>query len=178
MTVSDDTRNLVRARAHFACEYCGVQETDAGDLLTIDHFHPTSRGGDDGLENLVYCCVRCNQYKRDYWPESPSDPSLWNPRQEQATTHFVALDDGVVEALTEKGNFSISLLHLNRPALVAYRQEKLRAFDEAQWIERYRQFVAVLEQLVEQQSQLIREQRSLLAEQQKLLRRLFERLDE
>lgn len=88
------------------------------------------------------------------------------------------LDDGVVEALTEKGDFSINLLHLNRPALVAYRLEKQRALDDAQWLERYRQFVTVLEQLVDQQSQVIRVQRSLLAEQQKLLRRLFERLDE
>jgi len=149
-----------------------------GGLLTIDHFHPISKGGDDDLDNLVYCCVRCNQYKRDYWPESPSDPPLWNPRQEQATEHFVILDDGKTEALTEKGHFSITMLHLNRPALVAYRLEKRKALEYTQWLERYRQLVTVLEQLIDQQAQVIREQRGLLAEQQKLLRRLFEGLDD
>jgi len=177
MTIGDDIRNQVRARARFACEYCGVHETDAGGLLTIDHFHPASKGGDDDLDNLVYCCVRCNQYKRDYWPESPSDPSLWNPRQEQAATHFIALDDGKMEALSEKGRFSNNLLHLNRPALVAYRLKKQKVLDDAQWLERYRQLATVLEQLVEQQSQVIREQRDLLAEQQELLRRLLEQLN-
>jgi len=177
MTQRDDIRDQVRARAQFACEYCGVQETDAGGLLTIDHFHPIGKGGNNDLSNLVYCCVRCNQYKRDYWPESPSDPLPWNPRQERASTHFVELDDGRLEALTGKGAFSISLLHLNRPTLVAYRLGKRRSLEEAQWLERYRQLATVLEQLVEQQAQLIREQRGLLAEQRELLRRLFERLD-
>ncbi len=34
-------RELVRQRAHFACEFCGVTETDVGGELTIDHFQPT-----------------------------------------------------------------------------------------------------------------------------------------
>lgn len=56
MTKRDEIRETVRVRAQFACEYCGVRETDSGDLLTIDHFQPVGKGGDDSLENLVYCC--------------------------------------------------------------------------------------------------------------------------
>lgn len=177
MTIRDAIREVVRTRAQFACEYCGVRETDSGDLLTIDHFQPVRKGGDDSLGNLVYCCMRCNQYKGDYWPGSPSAPMLWNPRQESAVAHFVELDDGTLEALTPTGAFAISLLHINRPALVAYRQRRRQALEDAHWLERYRLLAAVLDQLVEQQAELIREQRALLTEQRTLLRRLSERLE-
>lgn len=90
--------------------------------------------------------------------------------------HMVEIEDGRLQALTERGSFSINLLHLNRPGLVAYRQKKRRAMEETEWLERYRQLAAVLEQLVDQQAQLITQQRALLAEQRELLRRLFGRL--
>lgn len=82
-----------------------------------------------------------------------------------------------MEALTQTGVFSISLLHLNRTALVAYRRRRRKALEDAHWLERYRQLAAVLDQLVEQQAELIREQRALLTEQRTLLQRLFEGLD-
>ena len=44
MTLSEAIREQVRSRAAFACEYCGVTEADAGGLLTLDHFQPTSQG--------------------------------------------------------------------------------------------------------------------------------------
>lgn len=47
MTIRDDVREAVRTRAQLACEYCGVRETDSGDLLTIDHFQPVGKGGYD-----------------------------------------------------------------------------------------------------------------------------------
>jgi DNA-directed RNA polymerase subunit RPC12/RpoP len=53
----------VRERYAFCCGYCGVCEADVGGELTVDHFCPVSAGGDDSDENLVYACVRCNQYK-------------------------------------------------------------------------------------------------------------------
>ena len=177
MTKRDDIRETVRVRAQFACEYCGVRETDSGDLLTIDHFQPVGKGGDDSLENLVYCCVRCNQYKGDYWPDTSSASTIWNPRREDRNAHVVELDDGKLEALTPTGAFSISLLHLNRPALVAYRQRRRQALEDAHWLERYRQLAEVLDQLVGQQAELIREQRALLTEQRTLLQRLSERLE-
>ena len=68
MSISTDVRWAVRQRAHFACEFCGVTETDTGGELTIDHFQPHTKGGTDAPENLLYCCHRCNQYKADYWP--------------------------------------------------------------------------------------------------------------
>ena len=37
MSISADTRRLVRDRAHFACEFCTVTETDTGGELTVDY---------------------------------------------------------------------------------------------------------------------------------------------
>lgn len=39
------------------CAYCG------GAANTIDHVQPRSRGGADSWENLVACCLRCNNKK-------------------------------------------------------------------------------------------------------------------
>lgn len=107
MSLSPEFREQVRQRARCACEFCGVSETDVGGLLTIDHFQPQSKGGSDDLENLIYSCASCNQYKQDYWPTSESEPRLWNPREESASAHFVELDDGRVVAISPSGEFTI-----------------------------------------------------------------------
>ncbi len=60
MSITDDVRQSVRRRANFACEFCGVTETDVGGALTIDHFRPQAKGGTDDTENLLHACVRCN----------------------------------------------------------------------------------------------------------------------
>jgi len=77
MTITAEIREQVRQRANFACEFCGVTETDVGGELTVDHFQPTAKGGGDDLDNLLYCCARCNQYKLDYWPTRPDGPSFF-----------------------------------------------------------------------------------------------------
>jgi len=110
MTSTPGIREQVRQRANLACEFCGVTETDAGGELTLDHFQPRAKGGTDDLDNLLYCCPRCNQYKLDYWPVDPRDPSLWNPRHEPASTHFIELDDGTLRPLSASG-----VLTLKRP---------------------------------------------------------------
>jgi 5-methylcytosine-specific restriction endonuclease McrA len=53
-------RLALRQRYNFCCGYCGVRETDVGAALTIDHFQPISRGGEDTPANWVYCCFACN----------------------------------------------------------------------------------------------------------------------
>lgn len=72
-------RGVLRRDAH-RCAYCGAHAT------TIDHVRPRSRGGADSWENLVACCLRCNNAKGDRtlgelgWrlrvrPAMPHDPS-------------------------------------------------------------------------------------------------------
>ena len=40
--------------------------------LNIDHVLPRSRGGADSWENLVACCLRCNNVKGDRTPQEMS----------------------------------------------------------------------------------------------------------
>jgi len=175
MTITAQVRGQVRQRANFACEFCGVTETDAGGELTVDHFQPKARGGDDSLDNLLYCCPRCNQYKLDYWPTHLDDPLLWNPRREPASQHFLELDDGTLHALTAVGAFTLKRLRLNRSPLVAYRLRKRQRAEEIRLLTRYREIVQLLEQLNIRLSALMEEQRQLLEEQRELLRLLLSR---
>jgi 5-methylcytosine-specific restriction endonuclease McrA len=121
MSLSATLREQVRPRAQCACEFCGITEIDAGGMLTIDHFQPRSKGGSDDLDNLIYACIICNQYKQDYWPKQATSPTLWNPRQESASQHLLEQEDGQLTGLTRTGEFTIKRLRLNRSQLVVAR---------------------------------------------------------
>jgi hypothetical protein len=124
--VAHPKHDSVRARFHYRCGYCGISEVDAGGELTVDHYHPVSAGGGDNDENLVYACIRCNQYKSDFWP-APDDVEAGNfilhPLRDDVLQHLRENElTGELEPLTETGRFHIGLLDLNRPQLVAHRQ--------------------------------------------------------
>lgn len=57
------TRRGVLRRDGHRCGYCG------NGAATIDHVLPRSRGGADSWENLVACCLRCNNVKGDRTPQ-------------------------------------------------------------------------------------------------------------
>lgn len=57
-SVAVSRRGVLRRDGH-RCGYCGRTAT------TVDHIHPRSRGGKDTWENLVACCLRCNNAKGD-----------------------------------------------------------------------------------------------------------------
>ncbi len=88
--------------------------------------------------------------------------------------HFLQLDDGTLRSLSQKGAFSLQLLHLNRLPLVEYRHKQQREIADAQSMTRLQALVRIYEQLLEQQSQLILDQRMLLDRQYALLQRLIE----
>lgn len=118
----------VRQRYNFCCGYCGVSETDAGGDLTVDHFHPASAGGSDQIDNLVYACVRCNQYKGVLLPEATDmaqERRLLHPLRDTMRAH-IREDEPTsrLAALTPTGAFHITSLRLNRPALIANRQRR------------------------------------------------------
>ncbi|WP_210479547.1 HNH endonuclease [Naasia sp. SYSU D00948] len=54
-------RGVLRRDGH-RCAYCGHGAT------TVDHVLPRSRGGADSWENLVACCLGCNNAKGDRTP--------------------------------------------------------------------------------------------------------------
>jgi 5-methylcytosine-specific restriction endonuclease McrA len=53
------TRRGVLARDNYTCAYCGKQGGD----MTIDHVHPTSKGGEHSWKNLLCSCKPCNSKK-------------------------------------------------------------------------------------------------------------------
>jgi hypothetical protein len=176
MNLPSEIRLQVRQRANFACEFCGVTEIDSGGELTIDHFRPQTKGGTDELDNLVYCCPRCNQYKADYWPANPAAPVLWNPREEPIEKHLIVLADGALHPITQVGAFTLERLKLNRPALVAWRLRQRYFMEENRLLTRFSEIVMLLEQLHQQQQALIQEQREVLEQQRETLRLLVSRL--
>jgi len=58
------TRKAIFARDEHTCQYCGA----TGVSLTIDHVRPREQGGGDDWDNLVCCCVRCNNVKANRSP--------------------------------------------------------------------------------------------------------------
>jgi hypothetical protein len=169
MTLATELVDQVRRRANFACEYCGVTETESAGALTVDHYHPKVHGGSDDLANLLYCCYRCNLHKAGYWPKQPTDPALWNPRRDPATTHFVTVADGVLQSLTPTGAFTLARLHLNRPPLVAHRLRRRRNAEYQRLLQRYREQLVAEDRLYEQLISALEERRGFLAEQRVLL---------
>lgn len=161
MMIDPLLRENVRLRAQFACEFCGIHETDAGGELTIDHYQPKGKGGDDSLDNLIYCCFRCNQHKLDYWPTLPGQPSLWNPRREPASHHFLELNDGTLHPLTTVGAFTLQRLRLNRSPLIAHRLRKRQQAEQAHVLTSIRDYARFIETLLFQQATVIHEQQNL-----------------
>lgn len=56
------SRRGVLRRDNNRCGYCGASAN------TIDHIQPRSRGGKDTWENLIACCLKCNNIKGDRTP--------------------------------------------------------------------------------------------------------------
>lgn len=115
----------VRQRYHQRCGYCDVTEATVGGELTIDHHRPKAAGGDDEDDNLVYACIKCNQYKGDFWPDQDDvaqDRRVLHPLLDDRDVHLTKSEEtGRIQALTETGRFHIALLRLNRPQLIEHR---------------------------------------------------------
>jgi hypothetical protein len=178
MSLSASIREQVRQRAGCACEFCSISEIDVGGLLTIDHFHPQSRGGADSLENLIYACINCNQYKQDYWPRDENSLQLWNPRVALFSEHFVEAENGRLIALTVTGNFTLRRLRLNREQLVQYRLRRRERLEATRLLERSQELLGVLVGLNRQLSDVTLEQQELLQVQRGLIKALLKRLNE
>lgn len=77
------TRRGVLRRDNHQCAYCGAAAT------TIDHVMPRSRGGADSWENLVACCLRCNNLKGDRTPGEMRWPLRLTPKAPHGTAWLV-----------------------------------------------------------------------------------------
>lgn len=77
------SRRGVLRRDGMRCAYC------AGTASTIDHVVPRSRGGADTWENLVACCLRCNNAKGDRTPHEMGWTMHVTPRVPHGTAWLV-----------------------------------------------------------------------------------------
>ena len=66
------SRKAILARDDFTCQYCGSKSN-----LTLDHVFPRHRGGETTWENLVTCCLRCNNKKG---PLTPNEAGMRLPQ--------------------------------------------------------------------------------------------------
>ncbi len=151
---------FVRKIHQYACGYCGITEVSAGSELTVDHYQPLASGGTEDDNNLVYACVKCNQFKHDYWPNTEQlarGLRILHPLLDDISVHISPNNEtGLLVALTITGAFHIKLLHLNRPQLIEHRlTQQLYIFlrQQVQILERQ---VADLEEAVKVKEQYIR----------------------
>ena len=62
-SITGIVRERILARDDYQCVYCGARQD-----LILDHFIPYSKGGATHPDNLVTCCVSCNDSKGDQSP--------------------------------------------------------------------------------------------------------------
>jgi hypothetical protein len=125
VTWPESVRELVQARASWKCEYCLLDQADAGLPHEIDHVISRKHGGTGAIENLAYACYLCNRYKgsdiASLHPKTGSLVRLFHPRQDRWTDHF-RIAGPILEPLTEVGMATAQLLRLNVAARVAERK--------------------------------------------------------
>lgn len=114
--VPDKLRGQVGFRAGFRCEYCRLHESFAMYKFEVDHIVAIKHGGLTELDNLAYCCVRCNRNKGTdlvtVLDGSKTFVPLFNPRvhiwEEHFETHL-----GVISGKTDIGEATVKLLNFN-----------------------------------------------------------------
>lgn len=118
MTISITSRQRIRERANFLCEYCHSSEEASASLFTFDHLIPQSLGGDDSENNLALACHRCNGRRYNFIacldPLTQTLVPLFNPRHNQWSDHFIwATDSLKILGITPIGRATLEHLDLN-----------------------------------------------------------------
>jgi hypothetical protein len=122
-----DWRRFVIERAGGRCEYCRLSQIGQEATFHVDHVKPLAAGGETALENLALACVSCSLRKAAREsainPESGQEVRLYNPRSDVWSDHFRW--DGVrLVGLTAIGRATIETLAMNRPLILAIREEE------------------------------------------------------
>lgn len=114
-------------RAGNRCEYCQLSQLGQEATFHIDHVVPRVAGGPTIANNLALACVSCSL--RKWTKQTATDPDtrqevpLFNPRTQIWDEHFRW--DGVrVVPLTPAGRATVNTLAMNRPLILAIRQEE------------------------------------------------------
>jgi hypothetical protein len=127
MTVPEPLRQAVIRRADNRCEYCLLSQLAQEATFHIDHVVPQSAGGPTTLENLALARVTCSLRKSARQTivdvDIGTEVLIFNPRREAWDTHFRWAAAHVV-GLTATGRAAIEALQMNRPHVLAIREEE------------------------------------------------------
>lgn len=118
MAISEETKQQVRERANYLCEYCHSPERLGANRFTFDHIIPKSLDGSDELNNLALACRRCNERRYNFVagidPETQEITPLFNPRNQKWEEHFVWTNGGTeIQGQTPTGRATCVRLDLN-----------------------------------------------------------------
>ncbi|MBM3853963.1 MAG: HNH endonuclease [Verrucomicrobia bacterium] len=127
MAVLGQLRQIVVARARNRCEYCGLAQDGQEAAFHVDHIVPATAGGQTEAENLALACVSCSLRKgarqAGHDPDTGSEARLFNPRRD-AWGHHLRWEGVAIVGLTPTGRATVSMLKLNRPIMLAIREEE------------------------------------------------------
>lgn len=118
MSISKVSRERIRQRAKFLCEYCHSFEEASTSRFTFDHLLPQSLGGSDSEDNLALACHRCNGRRYNFMdgldPETQKTVSLFNPRIDSWPQHFIwSADKQKILGTTPTGRATVERLDMN-----------------------------------------------------------------
>ena len=120
-------RQFVVQRAQNSCEYCGLSQAGQEATFHIDHVVPRAAGGQTVAENLALACVSCSLRKSARQiavdPHSGHEVALYNPRRDVWHEHFQWNGVSLV-GLTTIARATVEALYMNRPLILAIRQEE------------------------------------------------------
>lgn len=109
------------------CEYCRLSQLGQEATFHIDHVLPRVAGGPTTADNLALACVSCSLRKGAKQtaadPQSGEEAPLFNPRTQVWTEHFRWAGERIVP-LTPIGRATVAALAMNRPLILAIRQEE------------------------------------------------------
>ena len=114
-------------RAEGRCEYCGLSQSGQVATFHVDHIVPVAARGPTDAENLALACVSCSLRKAARQtavdPPGGQEVPLFHPRLQIWSEHFKW--EGVrLVGLTASARATIGLLKLNRPLMLAIREEE------------------------------------------------------
>lgn len=124
MSISRETRQIVRNRAMDRCEYCHLAQTSFP-LVTfhVEHVIARQHGGSDETDNLCLSCHWCNLFKGPNLSSlvNAELTRLFNPRTDDWHDHF-AVADGFISGTSPIGVATASLLNMNDADRVKLRR--------------------------------------------------------
>jgi hypothetical protein len=117
----------VRLRARGRSEYCGLSQLGQEAAFHIDHIIPRAADGPTVSGTLALACVSCSLRKGARRialdPETGRAESLFHPREQRWADHF-RWDGERLVPLTPTGRATAAVLAMNRPLILAIRQEE------------------------------------------------------